>query len=466
MSRVETSPEVPPVPRELLLKYDKPGPRYTSYPTAVEFQESFGPDAYIERLVEADKRAADPLSIYVHIPFCEERCLFCACNVVITRKDEPVRRYLGDVRRELDLVRAQIPRRRRVVQYHWGGGTPTHLDEAAIDELHHLFTERFDFDPDAEIAIEVDPRVTTEGQLRLLRKLGFNRLSMGVQDLDPLVQEAIGRCQTEDETRRTFERGRALGFSSINVDLIYGLPHQTPERFHRTLDGIIDIRPDRLAVYSFAHVPWIKGHQKWLETEALPTPAGKLDLFAIATERLVGAGYRLIGMDHFAVPGDELAVATEERRLFRSFMGYTVRPAPDLLGFGITSIGEVAGAYVQNVKKLSTYHEMLDAGSLPVERGVLMTKDDRLRRDIIQAIMCNLYVDVPAIERHHGINFHETFAAELRTLDEPRAEGFLVLKPDAIEVTPLGRFFIRTIAMVFDRYRRKDPARPVFSRTV
>jgi oxygen-independent coproporphyrinogen-3 oxidase len=365
---------------QLLERYDRPGPRYTSYPTALEFRTDFGLERVLERIAAADRQSDAPLSLYAHLPFCEERCRYCGCNVVITKHHDVADRYMDHLVREIDLLADQLPRRRQVAQLHWGGGTPTYYSERDLGRLFMAFERHFSFTDDAEIAIEVDPRVTTRTHITLLRRLGFNRLSLGVQDFDPLVQDAVGRIQPYGLTRDLMDFARQEGFRSINVDLIYGLPHQSPSGFARTLQQVLDLRPERVAVYSFAYVPWIKPHMKKLPVEALPTAAGKMALFGQAVDSFLGAGYRQIGMDHFAVPEDELARAAEQRTLHRNFMGYTVKAATDMLGLGITAIGDVQGAFVQNAKKLPDYYAAIDAGRLPVERGLALDRDDLTRR--------------------------------------------------------------------------------------
>jgi len=455
---------------ELLKKYDRPGPRYTSYPTAVEFNESYGEADYRASLAEADRAPDEPLSLYVHLPFCEERCSFCGCNVVITRKREVAAEYLRYLHQEIDRLAEHLPARRRLSQYHWGGGTPTYLSPAEMEALQGKVLEHFRIDPDAEVAIETDPRVSTHEQMDLLKRLGFNRISMGVQDFTPEVQEAINRNQTERETRDHFDTCRKLGFHSINLDLIYGLPLQTPKAFDRTMDVVLDLAPDRVALYSYAYVPWIKANQKRIDISQLPSPEAKLRLFCVARERFLDAGYVQIGMDHFALPDDELATAVKRRRLFRNFMGYTVRMGSDMLGVGVSSIGDVRGAFAQNVKKLSTYYESVRAGRFPIERGYRLDRDDRIRRDVISRIMCNFYLDRKEIEGTLGIDFDRYFATELAELaapDGPVSHGFLEIHPDHLEVVGNGRLFVRNIAMVFDRYlRTKQTDKPVFSRTV
>ena len=453
---------------ERLARYDRPGPRYTSYPTALEFHEGFTAARYLEKLDEAAARPAAPLSLYVHLPFCAERCSFCGCNVIITRKRGVAAAYLDHLEREVELVAARLGARRGVAQLHWGGGTPTYLTVAEMDRLWRVLTAHFRVLPGAEVAIEVDPRVTSGEQVDWLHAHGFQRVSMGVQDFDPAVQDAIGRYQTYEQTRTLFDRLRAIGTESINLDLVYGLPQQTAASFADTIDRTVALRPDRVAVYSYAFVPWVKAHQKAIRPEDLPPRERKLELFGIAHERFLAAGYVQIGMDHFALPGDALARAAATRTVHRNFMGYTTHPADDSIGFGVSAIGEVGGAYAQNTKKLTRYEEALAAGVPPVERGLERTADDLLRRDVIQALMCNFHVDVPAIERAHGIDFAATFADALAELDEgPVAHGFVRRTPAEIEVTEEGRLFVRNVCMAFDAYlRRHQDGAPRFSRTV
>jgi oxygen-independent coproporphyrinogen-3 oxidase len=464
-----TAAAAPALTPELVARYDRPGPRYTSYPTAIEFNGSFGAGDYGLRLAQADALAGAPLSVYTHIPFCVDRCSFCACHVIASplgaRVTEP---YLAHLFREIELVADALPHRRTVAQYHWGGGTPTYLGVGEIHALLDHFEHFFTFAPGAEIAIEVDPRVTTAEQLRVLRSRGFNRLSLGVQDLDAEVQEAIGRVQPMPVTAATVEEAQRLGFRGINVDLIYGLPHQTPASFGETLDSVIALSPDRLAIYSFAFLPWLKGNQKRLGEEVLPSGDAKIALLLLAREKLLAAGYRAIGMDHFAKPDDELSIALDQGRLTRNFMGYSVQDAPDMIGLGVSAIGRVSGAYAQNHKKLSDYYGALDAGRLPVERGYVLSADDRLRADVIHALMCAFAVDTAAIERRHGIGFAEYFAPELKQLSDLAAQGLVEVEPGTIRVTPLGQLFVRNLAMCFDRYlaaAERSP-RPRFSRTV
>ena len=453
---------------DLLAKYDRPGPRYTSYPTAIEFHEGFTPQRYLEKLDEAARAPDEPLSLYVHLPFCRERCSFCGCNVIITQKPGVADAYLDDLEREVALVSDRLGMRKRVVQYHWGGGTPTYLTVEQMRRVWRMFSDRFAFEAGAEIAIEVDPRVTTHRQAELLRELGFNRISMGVQDFDSEVQEAVNRYQTFNQTRDLHLYLRGLGIESINFDFIYGLPHQTPKSFRETITLALELRPDRVACYSYAFVPWIKAHQKAIRLEDLPPREVKLELFGIAHELFTGAGYRQIGMDHFALESDSLAKAARERTLFRNFMGYTTHPAKDSIGFGVSSIGDLGGAFAQNTKKLNRYKDALDQGLPPIERGFERSRDDEIRRDVIQSLMCNFHLDIRAIERAYGIDFAGYFLESLARLDEgPARHGFVQRSPDEIVVTEAGQLFVRNVCMEFDAYLKgREGEKPIFSRTV
>ena len=455
---------------QLLAKHDRPGPRYTSYPTAIEFRESFTAEDYAKRLATADQRTGEPLSLYVHIPFCHQRCTFCGCNVVISRKPQICEKYLEHLHREIDLLAGALPNRRDLLQYHWGGGTPTYLTPEQMQRLHAKIAGHFRLPSGAEAAIEVDPRVTTKQHLKTLRSLGFNRISIGVQDFTPEVQEAVNRVQPVEPTRELIEYARGIGFSSVNIDLIYGLPLQTPAAFRQTLDTVIGMRPERVAVYSFAFVPWIRGNQRKLIESQLPEREVKFSLFTEALVAFLGAGYLQIGMDHFALPEDELGRAAANRTLYRNFMGYTVHKAADFLGLGVSSIGSVQGAFAQNAKKLPRYYEALGAGRFPIERGYVLTRDDAIRAKVIRELMCNFRVDATEAEAEFGIDFEDYFARELAELSEPGGaaeQGFAEVSSHGVDVLPLGRLFIRNICMIFDPYlREKRGDRPVFSRTV
>lgn len=453
---------------ETVRRFDRPGPRYTSYPSAVEFHEGVDDQAYLKALAHADGQKEAPLSLYLHLPFCEHRCLFCGCNVVITRHRKVAGRYLDYLKQEVELVARHLTQRREVVQMHWGGGTPTYYTPQELRDLYVYLQRYFTIQPDAELAIEVDPRVTTRAHLDTLRELGFNRISLGVQDLTPEVQEAITRNQTYEQTRDLMTYAREVGFEEgINVDLIYGLPRQTLETFHTNLDQVLDLRPDRVALYSFAYVPWIKGHQRQLDASLLPPPERKLELFLSATERFLEAGYEPIGMDHFALPSDDLARAAREHRLHRNFMGYTVMPASDVVAFGVSGIGEVQGGFYQNEKKLSTYYAALDEGRLPLHRGYLLNEDDRIRQFVIAQLMCNFQVEKAEVHRRFGIAFDDYFASSLADLDELEQAGCVHVGEGKISVTPQGRLVVRNVCMAFDHYQaKKRQDKRVFSRTI
>jgi oxygen-independent coproporphyrinogen III oxidase len=450
----------------LLKRLDRPGPRYTSYPTALEFSEAFDEGAYLEALARAATTPSEPLSLYLHLPFCEERCLYCACNVVITRHAEPAARYLERLQREIAMVARHLGERRGVTQLHLGGGTPTYFSPERLTTLFARLRETFTLLPDAEVAVEVDPRVTTEDHLEALVAAGVNRLSFGVQDFEPLVQQTIHRQQSVAATRALMQTAYALGVGSVNLDLIYGLPHQTSATMERTLEHVVALRPERLAIYSFAYVPWMHAHQKQLPQHAMPTGDEKLELLVLARERLTQAGYVDIGMDHFALPDDELCVAQNEGRLWRNFMGYTTARAPDMVAFGMSGIGEVGGAYVQNEKKLSRYMAAIDADRLPVARGWRLSDDDRLRQHVIREWMCHFRVSRSDVAARFAVDFDETFASELEDLAALGRDGLIRFGDDGFEATELGRMMPRNVAMVFDRYTRARAGEARFSRTV
>jgi oxygen-independent coproporphyrinogen-3 oxidase len=450
---------------EILRRYDQPGPRYTSYPTAPEWSPDFGADQYAEALVRSNS-CKEPLSLYVHIPFCDKRCAFCGCNVVASTKDSAMEKYLDYVHREIALVAEALGKRNHLAQIHWGGGTPTSL---RADQLQHLFTsiaDHFAIEKGAEIAIEVDPRVTSLEQLNMLRVLGFNRLSLGVQDFDEVVQREIQRNQTEKQTRQLMSWGRAAGFEGINVDLIYGLPGQTMSSWIETIKKVVEIEPDRLAIYSYAHMPDRLRNQRAIDASKLPDPETKYALFAVGRQALIDAGYHAIAMDHFALPHDDLSLAMETRTLHRNFMGYTVVRAQDSIGIGVSSIGEIAGAYAQNEKKLSKYYEAIDAGHLATSGGCVLSKDDEIRRWVIRQLMCNFHVEYRDVENRFGVRFDEYFRDEQAELQRFEDEGLLDCVEGGIVVQPLGQVFIRNIAMVFDAYLRRVDGKRAFSRTV
>ncbi len=457
------------VDTEIIQKYDRPGPRYTSYPTAPHFHEAFGPEQYREELLRSNS-ANDPaeLSLYFHFPFCPTQCYYCACNTVITRDPSRIDGYLADLRKEIRMLSRLTNPVRQVKQLHWGGGTPTYLTPAQTEDIFLFIRDHFNLAADAEISIEIDPRRLTAEHLPTLRRLGFNRVSFGVQDFNPQVQEAVNRVQPEALSRRVVQESRDLGFDSVNIDLIYGLPFQTYDSYRETLDKIIEISPDRLAVFNFAHVPWLKKHQKLLLPETMPQAAEKLQILKAVIEKLTASGYVFIGMDHFARPEDELSVALRNGSLWRNFQGYTTRAGVEIMAMGITSISQLQHAYAQNVKKPGEYRQILDAGKLPTMLGYQLSADDRLRRELITDLMCNNRLVKQHYEARYGISFDDYFAEALENLDLFVQDGLLQITPERIQVSEQGRLIIRNIAMEFDSYLAEDQKRstPIYSRTV
>ncbi|HKF44030.1 MAG TPA: oxygen-independent coproporphyrinogen III oxidase [Thermoanaerobaculia bacterium] len=452
---------------DLLSKYNVPGPRYTSYPTAPVWKENFTPADYDAVLREsAAAQTPAPLSLYVHLPFCEKLCYFCGCTVVITGTQHALEEaYLETLEKEIDWVARRTGAGRQVVQFHLGGGTPTYFTPERLRRLGRKFRESFHFAPDAEIGVEVDPRVTSREHLLTLAKLGFNRLSMGVQDFEPRVQVAINRVQPFEDTKALVEQARSLGFPSINMDLIFGLPFQTAESFSDTIDKVVEIGPDRLAVYSYANVPWMKKHQSVLQPY-LPGERTKFEIFRTALERFSDAGFEYIGMDHFARPSDELARARAGRTLHRNFQGYTTKAGTDLIGFGMSAIGGIGSSYVQNRRDLGPYQSGVAASGAATFRGFHLSEDDLLRRTVIQNLLCHGVVVKAEIEEGYGIRFDEFFADALEKLEPCAADGLVVLEKDRIRATLVGRVFLRNLAMPFDAYLAVAPEKPVFSRTL
>jgi oxygen-independent coproporphyrinogen-3 oxidase len=449
-----------------LEKYNRPGPRYTSYPTAPVWKDDFGPDD-LERYYETAGAARSPVSLYMHLPFCENLCLFCACNVVITKDHSVAPPYIQTLEREIDHVSKYVSRDRPVVQFHWGGGTPTYLTPSQLEQLFLYTAERFTFAPDAEIGIEIDPRVTTPVHLEALRRVGFNRLSMGIQDFHPEVQEAINRIQPLEMTRDLIQVARDLGFDSINVDLIYGLPLQTADRFAHTVEQVAALSPDRVAMFSYAHVPWLRKQQGALATR-LPEGMEKFHIFRAGLEHFLDAGYQYIGMDHFARPTDELAVAQRNRTLHRNFQGYTTKAGADLYGMGVSAISGVGRSYSQNDRDVASYRDRVERRGLATMRGYELSGEDVMRRSVITRILCHGMIRKSEIEREFGINFDQTFATEIARLAPFVADGLVEIQGDEIGTSLLGRIFIRNIAMIFDPYleKQKLESRPLFSKTL
>ncbi|MDX1655545.1 MAG: oxygen-independent coproporphyrinogen III oxidase, partial [Candidatus Competibacteraceae bacterium] len=451
---------------DLLRRYDKAGPRYTSYPTAVQFYEGFGDQDY-RQLAQASNASERPLSLYFHIPFCDTVCFYCACSKIITNNRKRAIPYLERLHREIELQGRLLDDHRPVRQLHWGGGTPTFISHQQMRELMDITGEHFRLldDDSGEYSIEVDPREADPATIALLRELGFNRLSMGVQDFDERVQRAVNRIQPREVTLAALEAARREGYKSISVDLIYGLPHQSVASFSRTLEEIIDVSPDRLSVFNYAHLPQMFKVQRQIDPAALPAPAEKLAILQLVIQRLTGAGYVYIGMDHFAKPDDELARAQRAGTLYRNFQGYSTHAHCDLLAFGMTAIGMVGDSYSQNAKTLDGYYAALDAGRLPVFRGVILDQDDKLRRAVITRLLCNFVLDFGAVEAEFGLDFESYFALELAELAAMARDGLLELDRDGIRVLPAGRLLIRNICMTFDRYlRRQEEGR--FSRVI
>lgn len=450
---------------DLIRRYNQPGPRYTSYPTAPHFTEEYGPGDFAEDLNAGSTDA--PLSLYLHLPFCRSLCYYCGCHMVITRDPNRIERYLEALKQEIDQTATRLNLNRPVVQVHWGGGTPTCLTAGQIRDLGEHLQDRFRFASDAEISLEADPRTLTEERVAAAAEVGFNRMSIGVQDVNRKVQEAINRVQPTEQIQGAVRWARDHAFESVNFDLVYGLPHQTPERFANTLDAACRLAPDRIALYSYAHVPEVKKHQRVIDEEALPSPDEKLHLFGRALERFTGsAGYRFIGMDHFARPDDELARAQDRGDLHRNFQGYSTRANAEVVAFGVSGISQLDGAYAQNVKALPAYYDRADENRLLTSRGYRLTDDDRLRRHVIMQLMCHFHLDKTAVEERFGIDFDTTFETALEWLRPMEADGLVTLTPDDVHVRPKGRLLVRNVAMCFDAYWTAENEHSVHAQTV
>ena len=455
-------------PFDLIKKYDRPGPRYTSYPTVPVWTDSVGSDTYSNALDSASQNKDEPLSLYLHLPFCKKRCYFCACNVFIPRRPEQITKYVATLLTEIHRVAERLAPRNKVMQLHFGGGTPTYLSVDTFGQVMDALEKRFVFMDDAELSIEVDPRVTTKAHLTFLAERGFNRISMGVQDFDLAVQKSIGREQSYDLTKRCIEYAREKGFKSVNLDLIYGLPKQTVEKFRETVKRTIELKPDRLAVYSFAFLPSLVGNQKLIKKEQLPSPEVKYELSKAAFELFTAHGYCNIGMDHYALPDDELRVAQQEGRLMRNFMGYTVSKATDLIGIGISAIGLVNNTFVQNNAEMDGYLDSINSGGFATKRGLIMSEDDLIREYIIAQIMCNFTLNADQLKENFNVSFSEYCKNEISKLDTFIDDGLLVINERGLHVTDFGRGFVRNIAMIFDAYIKAPTAdKPLtFSRTI
>ena len=454
---------------ELLTRFDVPGPRYTSYPTADRFVEAFTEADYLTALdhrKQAARLKAQPLSLYVHIPFCESLCYYCACNKIITKHKDRAETYLRYLAREVELHVAHLGSGHSVSQLHLGGGTPTFLSDDELRELMAMLRRHFQFVPGGEYSVEVDPRTVDEKRLAVLAELGFNRLSFGVQDFDPAVQKAVHRVQPAAQVFQLVQAARSLGFESVNVDLIYGLPLQTPESFDRTLAQVNELRPERIALYAYAHLPERFKPQRRIHAAELPLPGAKVAMLARSMDAFMDAGYVYVGMDHFALPDDALAVAKRQGRLHRNFQGYSTQPDCDLIALGVSAIGRIGATYSQNAKTMEEYCDALDQGHLPIVRGLALTRDDMLRRAVIMALMCQGTLQFESINVAWLIDFKTYFASEMETLEEMQNQGLVELSPAGIQVTAMGWFFVRGVAMVFDRCLQLDRNRTRFSKII
>ncbi len=450
-----------------LKKYDVPGPRYTSYPTAPHFNNNFTHENFVEELrIKNGHRESLDLSLYFHIPYCDTLCYFCGCNMFIIRDRDRVKNYISYLKKEIDLLKNHLHSEREVAQLHWGGGTPTHLTPDEIKTLIAYINQSFNFKSNSENGCEIDPRGLTKEHLIALKNGGFNRISMGVQDFNDRVQKAVNRIQPEEMTRQVVDWVRGLGFLSINLDLMYGLPFQTIETFEKTLDVTIDISPDRIAVFNYAHVPWMKKHQSLINAEDLPSPEEKLNILKLTIEKLTNAGYVFIGMDHFAKPNDELSIALNEKRLHRNFQGYSTNAGCDLFAFGITGISQLQRIYSQNFKKEKEYFDAIDNERFPIERGYILNNDDLIRREVIMRLMCDFELDINTLEEKLNINFSKYFSYGLSNLKSMADDGLVEINDSSIKVTEMGRLLIRNIAMNFDGYIERQEDKAKYSRTV
>lgn len=449
---------------EKFSKYSRPGPRYTSYPTALEFSDAFQYDTYVHFL-ETSKA---PLSLYVHLPFCRSACYFCGCNVVFTSKEGKLSRYVEYLKKEIDILSTHIDTSREVIQFHFGGGTPTYYKAHELDEIINYIKSKFvHWSDDAEISCEIDPRYFNEEQMKVFAKHGFNRISFGVQDLDEKVQEVIHRIQPLELTQKAVDLARSYGIHSINTDFIYGLPYQTLESFSQTLEKSIALDPDRVAVFNYAHVPWLMRTMRKFDETTLPAPEVKLKIFKHTIDFFISKGYKMVGMDHFAKPEDELFGAITKGELHRNFQGYTTKGGANLVGIGLTSIGEGERYYAQNTKDMKRYEEMLEKGKLPFERGVVLSDDDFLRKSVIMELMANFSIDIKRVEAEQGIDFNTYFADAVEDLEEFIEADLVSITDDKIEVSPTGTLLIRNIAMPFDAYMQKYAEnKKAFSKTV
>ena len=452
---------------DVLKRFNQQGPRYTSYPTAPMFSPEFTASDFRREIIETNKDSDRPLSLYFHFPFCAKLCYFCGCTMRVTHDRKLISQYNDYLKKEIDLIAPLISKSRKVVQMHWGGGTPSYLLPEEIREVGSYIKERFNFAHDIEASVEIDPRNMVQAHIEAFADAGFNRTSFGVQDFNLQVQQAINRVQSEEITRQVVVWAREFGFHSVNLDLIYGLPYQTVETFSETVDKVIDISPERIAVFNYAHVPWLKKHQAIMPVDAMPSADERLAILEMASEKLTGSGYEYIGMDHFAKPTDELAIAQREGTLYRNFQGYSTKAGADLYAFGMSAISQFENIYAQNNKEFKAYYAAVDAGDPATRVGYRMTGDDHIRKETITQLMCNLEIDKRRIERRFGIGFDDYFQADISKLDQFINEGLVVNGPEKIRVIDSGILIIRNIAMCFDAYLEEMiRAKPVFSKTV
>lgn len=455
------------IDKEQYKKYDIQGPRYTSYPPAPHFNNRFTDRNYRDALIRSNlNKDSQELSLYFHIPFCDTLCYFCGCNMFVTRNRERIKRYIQYLKKEIDLVANYLLPERIVTQIHWGGGTPTHLTPDEIDELAKYINKKFNIKNNAEISCEVDPRELTKEHLIALRNNGFNRISLGVQDFSDKVQAAVNRIQPESLTSQVIQWIRELKFDSLNIDLMYGLPFQTIESFETTLNKVLEISPDRIAVFNYAHVPWMKKHMEMIKTEDLPPADVKLNILQLTINKLTEAGYVFIGMDHFAKPNDELSIALNEKKLYRNFQGYSTHSGTDLIAFGVSGISQLKDVYAQNVKKEVEYFNLIDQGRLPIEKGYMLTDDDQLRRKVIMKLMCDYELDIETIEKEFYINFNEYFSTAIEKLKELIDDNLVEISERKIKAKGMGIMMIRNIAMMFDGFIERNDVLSKYSRTL
>jgi len=457
----------------VIKKYDKAGPRYTSYPTAPMFHDGIGPEDYeatLKRVASVDA----PLSLYIHIPFCNTVCYYCGCNKIVTKQYHRATPYLDLLLKEIDRVADTMADelgndcKRPVTQLHFGGGTPTFMNNDQMRAIMNRLRERFNFvaKDKGEFSIEIDPRECDENTVRVLEEIGLNRMSMGVQDFDPIVQKAVNRIQSKAETLRVLNEARQHGFESMNIDLMYGLPHQTVETFNATLNTIIEFSPDRIALFNYAHLPHMFMPQRRIAETDLPSPQEKLNILEHSINKLLDAGYVFIGMDHFAKPSDELTIAQKNGKLYRNFQGYSTQADCDLIGLGVTSIGYVGGGFFQNRKEMDAYTESVEAGEFPVFRGYILSEEDHFRRQVIMRLMCDFALDYSRFESEFGIDFKQHFADGLSDLQDMESDNLVELRDDGLTVLPAGRLLIRNVAMVFDEYLQKKKEGTSFSKVI